>query len=110
MSGGSYDYFYYNCPDKLNEFADQLEDMAKRCEEGATRPPEKHWKTGEMIDMSGLLEAAGYLRALAMRMRGMAKTMEAWADLPSAVEWWTSGDSGPINVIEAVAKLKAGIK
>ncbi len=100
MSGGSYNYFYSRAPEELRSCASTLREMADRCQERAGGPEEKHWKTGEAIDLAALAEAGDFLRMLSFRVGGMARVLENVGEVARGVEWWQSGDTGPDHVIE----------
>ncbi len=104
MSGGSYEDFYSRAPDVLKGYAGDLDSMANACAERAKGPPEKHYKTGELIDLAALDECGDFLRFLSTRMAGIARVLETTSDITHAVEWWKSCDYGADQVIDAWRK------
>jgi hypothetical protein len=104
VSGGSFDYFYSRAPDVLKGYASDLGTMADACADRAAGPPEKHYKTGELIELAALAECGDFLRFLSTRMAGIARVLETTSDITHAVEWWKSCDYGAEQVIDAWRK------
>ncbi|MFE4867721.1 hypothetical protein [Streptomyces sp. NPDC056682] len=86
MSGGSYDYLYWQVPE-LGGHVGQLEAMAER------------------------LEALPYAAEAAAATRRILEAIsdEKLADVWRAVEWWDSGDYGEDQVREAIDEHRASL-
>jgi len=81
MSGGSYDYLYFNAPE-MGGHRGQLEAMAERLDQ-----------------LPYAKEAAAATRRILLALDD-----EALAEVWHAVEWWDSGDYGEDQVRSATSK------
>lgn len=107
MSGGSFDYFYMHAPEKLRSIASDLDRMADACQARAHGDVERHYKTGEIIDLAALAEAGDFLRMLSFRVAGIARVLAALENVTQSVEWWKSGDTGIEEIVEAWKRVTA---
>jgi hypothetical protein len=103
MSGGSFNYFYSRVPEEIRSAAHTLKEMAEQC----AQPSDYYQRelTGEQLDE--LAEVAAYLLALSFKVRGIALALEKLERVTHDVEWWCSGDSGPLDVIASFRKAMA---